>query len=48
VATDATPEQVRKLFKRTIAVGMIFGVIEVFGSDLRKGLSQSAGRHLSL
>jgi poly(A) polymerase len=31
VATDACPEQVRRLFRRTIAVGMSFGVIEVLG-----------------
>jgi len=37
VATDATPEQVRKLFKRTIAVGMIFGVIEVLGPHAEDG-----------
>jgi poly(A) polymerase len=31
VATDARPEQVQKLFRRTIAVGAAFGVIEVVG-----------------
>jgi poly(A) polymerase len=31
VATDARPEQVRNLFKRTIAVGASFGVVEVLG-----------------
>lgn len=31
VATDARPEQVRKLFRRTVAVGAAFGVIEVVG-----------------
>src|SRR5262249_7134142 len=31
VATDALPEQVRRLFRRTIAVGASFGVIEVLG-----------------
>src|SRR5260370_33495337 len=31
VATDARPEEVRKLFRRTIAVGASFGVIEVLG-----------------
>jgi poly(A) polymerase len=31
VATDARPEQVRRLFRRTIAVGASFGVIEVLG-----------------
>jgi len=37
VATNAIPEQVRKLFKRTIAVGMSFGVIEVLGPPTEKG-----------
>src|SRR4051812_44500883 len=31
VATSARPEQVRALFRRTVAVGMSFGVIEVLG-----------------
>lgn len=31
VATSARPEQVRRLFRRTVAVGMSFGVIEVLG-----------------
>jgi len=31
VATDATPERVQKVFRRTIAVGASFGVIEVLG-----------------
>src|SRR6184192_3238181 len=31
VATDARPEQVRQLFRRTIAVGASFGVVEVLG-----------------
>src|SRR5438045_8409189 len=31
VATDARPEQVQKLFRRTIAIGASFGVIEVLG-----------------
>src|ERR1700704_233512 len=31
VATDATPEQVRRLFRRTVAVGIAFGVVEVLG-----------------
>lgn len=31
VATDARPEQVQQLFRRTIAVGASFGVIEVLG-----------------
>src|SRR3954447_18192429 len=29
VATDARPEQVRKLFRPTVAVGLSFGVIQV-------------------
>src|SRR5581483_11790393 len=31
VATDARPEQVQALFRRTIPVGASFGVIEVLG-----------------
>jgi len=31
VATDARPEQVQELFRRTIAIGASFGVIEVLG-----------------
>src|SRR5205823_6342488 len=31
VATDARPEQVQRLFRRSIAVGAAFGVIEVVG-----------------
>lgn len=31
VATDATPSQVQKLFRRSLAVGAQFGVIEVLG-----------------
>src|SRR5919198_5557421 len=31
VATDARPEEVRRLFRRTVAVGMSFGVVEVLG-----------------
>src|SRR3954468_7002797 len=31
VATDARPEQVRRLFRRTIAIGLSFGVVEVLG-----------------
>jgi poly(A) polymerase len=31
VATDARPEEVCKLFRRTIAVGVSFGVVEVLG-----------------
>ncbi len=57
VATDARPEQVRKLFRRTIAVGMSFGVVEVLGprtaagplkvqvATFRSDVSYSDGRH---
>jgi poly(A) polymerase len=38
VATSALPEQVRRLFRRTIAVGMSFGVIEVLGPPAGKGM----------
>jgi len=31
VATDARPEDVRRLFPRTVAFGMSFGVVEVLG-----------------
>lgn len=31
IATDARPEQVRRLFRRTVAVGQAFGVVEVLG-----------------
>src|SRR2546421_540319 len=31
VATDARPEEVRKLFRRTVPVGMSFGVVRVLG-----------------
>ncbi|HEY2786710.1 MAG TPA: CCA tRNA nucleotidyltransferase [Fimbriiglobus sp.] len=31
VATDAVPERVQQLFRRTIAIGAAFGVIEVLG-----------------
>jgi poly(A) polymerase len=31
VATDARPEEVRQLFRRTIVVGLSFGVVEVLG-----------------
>ncbi|HTU22561.1 MAG TPA: CCA tRNA nucleotidyltransferase [Gemmataceae bacterium] len=57
VATSAHPEQVRRLFRRTIAVGVSFGVIEVLGPRTAEGLlkvqvatfrsdvSYSDGRH---
>src|SRR5262245_6169356 len=31
VATDARPEDVQKLFRRTLTVGASFGVVEVLG-----------------
>jgi poly(A) polymerase len=57
VATDARPEQVRRLFPRTVAVGMSFGVVEVLGprtpagpprvqvATFRADVSYSDGRH---
>src|SRR6266851_4872684 len=57
VATDARPEEVRRLFKRTVAVGASFGVIEVLGpytpdgphkiqvATFRSDVSYSDGRH---
>jgi len=36
VATDARPEDVRRLFPRTVAVGMSFGVVEVLGPRVTK------------
>jgi poly(A) polymerase len=38
VATSALPEQVQKLFRRTIAVGMSFGVVEVLGPRSTEGV----------
>ncbi|MFO0802115.1 MAG: CCA tRNA nucleotidyltransferase [Gemmataceae bacterium] len=37
IATDARPEQVRKHFRRTLAIGAAFGVIEVIGPRLADG-----------
>lgn len=57
VATDARPEEVQKLFRRTVAVGASFGVIEVIGprtdegtltvevATFRSDVSYSDGRH---
>lgn len=57
VATDARPEQVRRVFRRTVAVGASFGVIEVLGprvdeenlhvevATFRSDVSYSDGRH---
>ncbi|MFO0808421.1 MAG: CCA tRNA nucleotidyltransferase [Gemmataceae bacterium] len=36
IATDARPEQVRRLFRRTVAVGVSFGVVEVLGRKPHK------------
>src|ERR1700746_1828726 len=38
VATDARPEQVRQLFRRTVAVGISFGVVEVLGPRTPSGM----------
>jgi poly(A) polymerase len=35
IATDARPEQVQKLFRRTLAIGASFGVVEVLGPRQR-------------
>ncbi len=53
IASDATPDQVRCLFRRTIAVGAAFGVVEVLGprplkvqvATFRSDVSYSDGRH---
>jgi poly(A) polymerase len=57
IATSARPDEVRRLFRRTIAVGMSFGVIEVLGprtpegplkvqvATFRSDVSYSDGRH---
>src|SRR5436309_3780444 len=53
VATAARPEDVRRLFRRTVAVGAAFGVVEVLGprplrvqvATFRADLSYSDGRH---
>ncbi len=57
IATSAHPDAVRRLFRRTIAVGMSFGVIEVLGprtptgplkvqvATFRSDMSYSDGRH---
>src|SRR5262245_22245515 len=37
VATNARPEQVQKLFRRTVAVGVSFGVVEVLGPKTSDG-----------
>ncbi len=57
VATNARPEEVQRLFRRTVAVGASFGVIEVLGprqqgdclrvevATFRSDISYSDGRH---
>jgi poly(A) polymerase len=53
VATDARPEEVRQLFRRTVEVGASFGVVEVIGpkplkvevATFRADVSYSDGRH---
>src|SRR5438445_8586618 len=57
VATNAKPEEVRRLFRRSVAVGASFGVIEVLGprdnpeplhvevATFRSDVSYSDGRH---
>src|ERR687885_1917414 len=57
VATDARPEQVRRLFRRTVPVGISFGVVQVLGprtapaplkvevATFRSDVSYSDGRH---
>jgi poly(A) polymerase len=55
VATDARPEEVRRLFRRTVAVGMSFGVVRVLGplagnpqvevATFRRDSTYSDGRH---
>src|SRR5262245_25661116 len=57
IATSATPDQVRKLFRRTVAVGASFGVVEVLGprgqgaplmvqvATFRTDVGYSDGRH---
>lgn len=57
IATDARPDEVQRLFRRTIAVGASFGVIEVLGprvegqflkvqiATFRSDVSYSNGRH---
>src|SRR4051794_16746044 len=53
VATDAQPERVQRLFRRTVAVGVSFGVVEVLGpkplkvqvATFRSDGTYSDGRH---
>jgi tRNA nucleotidyltransferase/poly(A) polymerase len=41
VATDARPEEIEKLFPKTVAIGKAFGIIKVIG----RGDTTSGGRH---
>jgi putative nucleotidyltransferase with HDIG domain len=53
VATDARPEEVQRLFRRTVEVGMSFGVVQVLGprpfkaevATFRSDVSYTDGRH---
>src|SRR5690242_17121530 len=49
VATDATPEQVMALFRRTVPVGVSFGVVNVLGpreaGDVEVATFRSDGRY---
>src|SRR3954449_1712648 len=52
IATDATPDQVERLFRRTVGVGAAFGVVEILGprplkvqvATFRSDVSYSDGR----
>src|SRR5208282_5528305 len=49
VATDARPEQVQSLFRRAVAVGASFGVIEVLGPRRQEtGVRGQESGHLSV
>jgi poly(A) polymerase len=53
IATDAPPEQVQRLFERTIPIGIAFGIVTVVASDgsqyevarFRNDLGYADGRH---
>lgn len=52
IATDASPDEVERLFPRTHAIGKAFGVIQVVGGEgvyevatFRRDLDQTDGRH---
>src|SRR5690349_6060469 len=50
VATEATPEEVMRLFRRTVPVGMSFGVVRVLGppeaGDVEVATFRSDGAYL--